>query len=350
MSPDRQTSNPSFDEHLASGQRPRGWLGRVFGDGEDPLSWGLPLGRVLGVRVRVHLLFVVFVLARLAFTLPQSRGGLVVVGPILAALVAMVVLHELGRWLACRRVGGELDEVMLWPLGGLTRCRVSNNPRAELIAALGGPAANVLVMPFFMAGLVVATGGWSVLSFNPFDPGHALGGLSAGGGAAPMWLAWLWSLYYANALLIGLNLLVPMHPLDAGRVLQVVLARRTGERRSHSLAAMAGLVTAGILAAAALSVVGGTMLVGIAACGGLVCWLELRRQRFLEFASEFGDVSPAVVEAVEEQDQAEQEEEAASSAELDRVLAKISSVGVEGLTASERRLLKRATKHSRDTP
>src|SRR6266480_4416405 len=35
------------------------------------------------------------------------------------ALFVIVLLHEFGHALACRQVGGQADQIVLWPLGGV---------------------------------------------------------------------------------------------------------------------------------------------------------------------------------------------------------------------------------------
>ena len=47
-------------------------------------------------------------------------------GPI---LLLTVLVHELGHSLAARRLGGEVDSILLWPLGGLAYIAHSGNPR-----------------------------------------------------------------------------------------------------------------------------------------------------------------------------------------------------------------------------
>ncbi len=72
----------------------------------DPLSWSFPMGRLFGVTVRIHLLFVVFVLVsllRVAFDHPRHaedalpEGAWVDLLAILTLLFLSVLAHEYGH-------------------------------------------------------------------------------------------------------------------------------------------------------------------------------------------------------------------------------------------------------------
>jgi hypothetical protein len=99
--------------------------------------------------------------------------------------------------------------------------------------------------------------------------------------------------------------------------------------------------------------------------GVVICWLERRRLQFLAMVEPGLDsarVAPAgsVIHPgrgqAYESDAEEADEAAATETErperpedVDRVLARISRVGINGLTRSERAILKRATERSRET-
>src|SRR5436190_22191178 len=116
----------------------------------DPFSWSLPLGRIFGVRVRCHVLFVLTALVVILSTwfhpsevaLPPGRlfDAFIVV----ALLVSFVAWHEIGHCLAARSLDGDVASVTLWPLGGLDAVEVPPKPRPVLIVAASGPLANLL--------------------------------------------------------------------------------------------------------------------------------------------------------------------------------------------------------------
>src|SRR6266545_6146815 len=136
----------------------------------DPMTWSLPLGRLFGVTIRVHLLFPVMMLGligRVAYL--DWRPNLWVEATFLMLLLFFcVLLHEFGHVFGARWVEGDANEILLWPLGGLAYTDVPHTPRANLLTALSGPLVNLLLC--LGALLVLATFSY-VPSFNPLsDP------------------------------------------------------------------------------------------------------------------------------------------------------------------------------------
>ena len=82
-------------------------------------SWSIPIGRLFGVEIRVHLTFV-FLLAFVWMAESAMKGNsspgrvLALVGVIFGC----VVLHELGHALAARREGMQAKAIVLLPIGG----------------------------------------------------------------------------------------------------------------------------------------------------------------------------------------------------------------------------------------
>src|SRR5260370_11473672 len=113
----------------------------------DPLSWSLPIGRLFGITVRVHLLFPFVaggLILRAAWqkTPPPIEGAWLDATVVMALLFVSVVLHEFGHCFAARSVGGDAQDILIWPLGGLANVQVPQHPRANLITAACGPLVN----------------------------------------------------------------------------------------------------------------------------------------------------------------------------------------------------------------
>src|SRR5437763_16824553 len=116
----------------------------------DPFSWSLPLGRILGIRIRIHVLFVLTALVVILSTwfhpsepaLPAGRWIDAFIR--VALLVSFVAWHEFGHCLGARMLDGDLASVTLWPLGGLDAVEMPLRPRPVLIMADCGPLANLL--------------------------------------------------------------------------------------------------------------------------------------------------------------------------------------------------------------
>ncbi len=140
----------------------------------DPLSWSIPLGRLFGVTIRVHLIFPLFVLgmvARAAYDKEAPAGLWVQACIVMGLLFVAVFLHELGHLFGARSVDGDAGEVMLWPLGGLVAPEVPTTPRAYLVAAAAGPLVNLAVslgvcLALVSAGYLPSFRPWA----DPYEP------------------------------------------------------------------------------------------------------------------------------------------------------------------------------------
>ena len=65
------------------------------------------------------------------------------------ALFLIVLMHEFGHQLACRQVGGQTHDIMLWPLGGVAYVSPPQRPGAQLWSIAAGPLVNVALFPDF---------------------------------------------------------------------------------------------------------------------------------------------------------------------------------------------------------
>ncbi len=349
---------------LGSDREPRDWqdrgagvkafMRRVFGDGENPFTWAIPVYSLWGIAVRVHLLFVVYAIAQIIRSIVPSETGAAFVLPLLGALFFLVLIHEYGHCFACRRVGGEADEIILWPLGGLAMVSPPHDWKSHLITVLGGPMVHVVLLPPLALAVRAITGGWEAVVFNPFSPGAALAMLSVSSEGMYIVALGVWALHYANIVLLAFNMLVPMFPMDAGRVVHALLWRSMGERRATEITVIVGFVVAGVLAVVGV-VFQQTLLLALAVFGGVTCYLERRKVK-MDGAEPWSQGGEGWLRAGEDADAPERTVErevarrerealrrAEEQAEVDRILAKISATGMDSLTSKEKRTLRRAS-------
>jgi Zn-dependent protease len=330
-------------------------LGRPGGDWrglrpslDNPMTWSVTLGRVLGIVVRVHVIFLIFIIIELLRPAFGATG--LGFGPsllMLGCLFGVVFVHEIGHCLACRRTGGHADEILMWPLGGLAYCRPENHWRHHLITAAGGPAVNVLLLVVLSPLLWAITGRWwGVAVANPVAlllPVEVSGS----------WL--MMALFFLNAVSLILLLfnLLPVFPLDGGRILQALLWRSLGYARSMRIAVRAGYIGAIALGIAGF-VLSSVMLVCIALFGGLTCWITHKQLEFTEQMMSMEPGEPAEIDQraqrraerrAEQQARREQEERD----RVDAILQKIGRSGMESLTLGEKRLLRRATRRKQQS-
>ena len=77
---------------------------------------------------------------------------------ILTLLFLSVLVHEFGHCFGARFVGGDCQEILMWPLGGLAYVDVPHTPRANFITAAAGPAVNLFLCVVCVLLLLVADG------------------------------------------------------------------------------------------------------------------------------------------------------------------------------------------------
>jgi Zn-dependent protease len=201
--------------------------GRTTSRVTRPHRWSFPLVRVRHIQVRVHISFLVLVaLFVVAAPEPGTEGALLSVGWLLAVF-GCVVLHELGHSFVAIDRGAEVDEILLFPLGGVSRLRHSPDaPRDEFAIAAAGPLTS-----FGLAAVA------------------ALACVAAGRALIPVDLVagpWLARLAWLNLLLGAFNLL-PAFPLDGGRLLRALLERRVDVLTATRIATRIGHALAGAL-------------------------------------------------------------------------------------------------------
>ncbi|HVS63736.1 MAG TPA: site-2 protease family protein [Thermoanaerobaculia bacterium] len=203
----------------------------------DPVSPGpvssgsVQLLTLFGIPIRVHFTFLFLVLLVGALLAGTGEPAALAVAT-LAAIFACLVLHELGHALVARRLGIGTREIVLLPIGGITRFAGIPSGSAELLIAAAGPAVN-LAVAIGLALVITALGlPWGLVSDS--------------------WPASLLvRLVLANALIFGFNML-PAFPMDGGRILRGGLSLVMSEERATQVAAGFGQGIALLLALLAL--------------------------------------------------------------------------------------------------
>jgi Zn-dependent protease len=193
-------------------------------------SWSIPLGKLFGVDVRVHVLFAVLLAYMVVAQI--SAGGQPGRACILATLMLVsVLLHEMAEIAAAAGAGAAPRLILLLPFGGIhfgfvadSSAQPASRRRGELRAALAGPAINLLLA--MGAGFAIAArADASALWQRPLVDSAAL----------------LRSCFWINLALGAFNLL-PAYPLDGGRVLRAFLAGRLPVAQATRRAAAIGHV------------------------------------------------------------------------------------------------------------
>jgi Zn-dependent protease/CBS domain-containing protein len=179
-------------------------------------SWSIPVGRLFGIEIRIHLTFLfllVFLFSTEAAT-QDATAALRVLG-LFGIVFGSVVLHELGHALVARGSGIPAKGIILLPIGGVTildEAHAIPDPinawKRDIRIAVAGPAVNLCIAGLSALILLAAIPGFS-LTARPLLHSSAL----------------LRSIVWSN-LYLGLFNLLPAYPMDGGRVLRAVFARR----------------------------------------------------------------------------------------------------------------------------
>jgi Zn-dependent protease len=197
--------------------------------------WTVSLGRYGGLDVRLHAsLFVCAIVTVYVCSQAEIPDFAQYSLLALAILLASVLLHELGHLFAALRLGGRADRIVLGPLGSLDLPSVPADPKREVMVALAGPAANLIVIMLVAPPLVMANVDMSEMLLSPLDPRDLFSGDS--------WLVGLRLTCWINCLL--LLTLFPAFPLDGGYALAAVLRPVFGGRAAVLIVGSSAMLAA----------------------------------------------------------------------------------------------------------
>jgi Zn-dependent protease/CBS domain-containing protein len=194
-------------------------------------GWSFPIGRFLGVEVRIHAFFLM--LLAISVGTGALPGSTATRGFVLwMMLLLAVVVREVARAVACAWFGLELRSILLLPTGGLLTYGTLDateraaDPKMQKRLAIVGPLAS-FGFALMLAGIIVVAAPAVNLIDRPWIvPTHLL--------RAAVWL---------NLLLGAVNLL-PAFPLDGGRVARGGFTGQHGEIKGSRRAGALGQIIA----------------------------------------------------------------------------------------------------------
>lgn len=222
------------------------------------LPGGIKLFQAFGIDVYLHWAWVIVAYIAFQDRAPGYHNPAWAMAEVLA-LFGIVLIHEFGHALACRSVGGRAEHIMLWPLGGVAFVQPPFRPGAMLWSIVAGPLVNVVLAPIF--GILLFVVGPKLVA-----QGSDLN-------------SFLFSLFAINLVLLIFNML-PIYPLDGGKIVWSVLWFFVGPATSLMVAAYLGLVGIAIGVVYALSV-GDWWLILIAAFAGWQCKVGLEEAKLI---------------------------------------------------------------------
>jgi stage IV sporulation protein FB len=348
----------------------------------DPLMWSpINLGRWFGAQIRVHIFLILFVVFELLNAAISSNTDIDRVACWLSLLLVALVVHEFGHAIVALWLGAEPDDVRLWPLGNMVGPPVSSRSSDNILVALGGPAANALVV--LTAALWITMSG-ARFDWSPFGNYQDSGApwLEANKSVPPFKLLWFVGWFgYVNYVLLLANL-IPALPFDMGRVLRTYYANASITQSKDGLfipyAARTCVVFLAIIGVIRLILLGrndGITLIGLAILIELIVRSEARMLEdggFFDdgvFGYDFSEgytslegstakVRPYRESALkrwrrrrsELRRQRRQAREAAEERRMDEILEKLHREGRHSLTDEEHRFLVRVSAKIRNRP
>ena len=198
------------------------------------LGWSINLFKVFGIQLAVHASFLLL-LAYYGYDGWVDGGvpGLCWSVGLIVLFFACVILHELGHSLTARRYGVRTARILLLPIGGMAELdQIPRKPSAELLITVAGPAVNFALVAILLP-----------LAWRGFFSDTDLAVYSATGLAGQLCVA---------NLVMGCFNLVPVFPMDGGRIFRALLAIKLPYLTATYWAVMVGRVLAVLLAGWAL--------------------------------------------------------------------------------------------------
>jgi Zn-dependent protease len=198
------------------------------------LNWSFKLFRVYGIRLEIHISFILL----LMFFGYEGWGHAGIEGVLwgvffLISIFTCVALHELGHSLMALRFGIRVRRILLLPIGGMAQFdSIPKNPWKELAITVAGPAVNFALAAFFF--FIFRPGSVTLMIGLPLDV-HSLG-----------------NAMIVSNLVMGVFNLIPVFPMDGGRIFRAVLAMKFSYLNATKWASGVGKVLAVLAAGYAL--------------------------------------------------------------------------------------------------
>ena len=328
-SQDRSYYRDSQDHHASS-------LARL-------VTGSVPMFSTGGFQVRIH---AVALLAAMIYLAGGAAGADMPPRLLtIAVLLGLVLIHEAGHIFVAGIFGGRTGEILLWPLGGLADARPPHRKLPVLLTAAAGPLTN----------LGVCSACWLALHILPHSEAVMLQPFAL---VLPQ-VAWSDPRFYfllifdLSYVMLLFNLL-PVLPLDAGRILQCTLWPFMGYGRALLSACNIGILLAAAIALSAMAV--GQWLLFFVMLSCLL--ISVQRRSVVNAAGIGSDDDPSgelrpsrhhhLTRLAKWRARRQIRQEEAETIRVDEILTKVHHTGIRSLSWGERRLLRRATIRQRE--
>ncbi|MCD6080209.1 MAG: site-2 protease family protein [Candidatus Omnitrophica bacterium] len=176
----------------------------------------IKLFKIMGISVEMHISFLIL---PFFFWLMYGWKGIFII----FAIFTCVAAHEFSHSMVAKKYGINVDRITLLPIGGVANMRsLPETPTQELMISIAGPLFNIVLTVILFYPLKILLGSYHL--FHP-DP------LTWSGAVAYA--------YWVNPVLAGFNL-IPAFPMDGGRILRAILARKFSYMKATKIAVNLG--------------------------------------------------------------------------------------------------------------
>jgi len=170
------------------------------------MRWSFQIGKVFGIPIRVHITFFLLLIfiGFYGSRLQGAQSGLY--GMLSVVLIFLcVVIHEIAHSLVARSYGVKVKDIVLLPIGGVSEMEeLPQKPKQEIYVAIAGPVTSIFLAFIFYLAFLLLYPEMKTFKFSIFQGNLLL------------------NLFIINFLLALFNLL-PVFPMDGGRVLRGIL-------------------------------------------------------------------------------------------------------------------------------
>ena len=187
------------------------------------MKGSIKLFEIFGISVNIHITFLLLPLLFLML------GGIKSMVLVLIVFIC-VTIHELTHSLTAKRFGIRVRDITLLPIGGVaSMSKMPESPKQEFIISIVGPLSNIVLASIL----------FFIFYHAPWMPNAILINPTLGN----TWLHTIALIPWINVMLAIFNLL-PVFPMDGGRILRSILATKIDYRKATKIAVNIGHVFA----------------------------------------------------------------------------------------------------------
>lgn len=212
------------------------------------MGYTIPLGKMMGIPLKMHWSIFAFLLyvPALGYFKNIGWGEMLLLLIVIIFVLFSVLLHELGHAFAARKLGVKTYDIVLSLIGGVARLeRIPEDPWEEFKVAIAGPLVNLLIGSILLTVLLFAFV-FDVIDVAPTFANFINPDIFLNRFDPSLMIKVIYLIAISNFALFIFNLL-PVFPMDGGRIFRAFLSNRMGRSRATKIASYTGKFLALVL-------------------------------------------------------------------------------------------------------